>query len=301
MLGMNRSEIDQELFVQFAAERIALFLGIVKELYPKDWQKGNQGYLRTNNGISGLLIVFREILLHFFHQSLSSRKSPVYMKANTSEFRNELSRLLIPAIAFLKANPNRSREFRRRSGQSGQDESAQILLEKIQESDPNFYTPSILVPSIETPEKENVSSETLKELIKTTEILVRNFILTELKELYGAAWYRQGIPGNVKKFISARMEELATDYPWKREEINNDMDSWLQYTNLMHLKDILVYNNQWIHFESFFGKRDNFEKYIKEFSDLRNATQHHRNIDPILRDRGRTAIIWIRRCIERSE
>ena len=96
MLGRGRQGRNQTKYEEFAAERIVAFFGVVESLYPEDWKKGDDGYLRTNNGISAFLIIFRRILRH-----LNSHEKFIYARVNVSEFEEEVFKLLSPAIEYL--------------------------------------------------------------------------------------------------------------------------------------------------------------------------------------------------------
>lgn len=296
MMGRGWEKRTQEQFEKFAADRIAAFFRMVKNLHSENWQNGDEGYLRTNNGISALLIILMRILRH-----LNNHMKYIYIKSNTSEFEEEVFLLLSPAIEYLHSNPKRSEEFRRRSGQGGQQESANELLMQIRNEYSNYFLLPLDFLKKDTPEIEPEEAPNLDEIIKDTELQLRSFVKQHLKELYGDAWYRQGIPGGVKNSIKGLMEFEIKKHPYREAELRTNVENRLEFTSLGHLKDIIISGGNWSHFEPVFKSTSNVEGHFTDYNDLRNAYRGHmRKVDPVLMARGRAAMTWIRKCIENA-
>jgi DGQHR domain-containing protein len=296
MLGRGKQGKEQTKFEEFAAKRIAAFFGVVEKLYPEDWKRGEKGYLRTNNGISAFLIIFRRILRH-----LNSHEKFIYAKVDISEFEDEVYLLLLPAIEYLRLTKDRPVEFRRRSGQSGQQESAEELINQIKKEYPDYF----LVPVIDSgiqgklPTEKIEDTLSLDDIIKDTELRLRGFVLANLRLIHEDAWFRKGIPGGVKKQINSYMEDEIRKHPYRESELRNNLDHRLEFSSLGQLKDIIIYAENWSYFEGIFKAQNNVEIYFTDFKDLRNAYRGHmRHVDPVLMNRGRAAITWIQRCVE---
>jgi len=291
LLGRGREHDD---FARFVAERIAAFLRAVRNLYPEDWQKGDAGYLRSNNGISALFIVLRQVLKYLNVRDDQS----VYTKSDTSEFEELASVLLMSAMEYLKERPERPTEFRKRRGLAGQSESALELCQKIREDVSDFPLPRVKLLYLPK-DAGKATPESVDQLIKDTELALREFISERLKEAYGKAWYRRGVPGGVKNVIKERLEEEYGKRPYRREEIEHSPEQKLEFADIGHLKDTIIYGNNWSLFEEIFGSKENVERHLTDYIDLRNAhLAHPRKVDPVVWDKGRGAIKWIRKCLK---
>jgi len=290
LLGRERERDD---FARFVAERIAAFLRAVQNLYLEDWRKGDSGYLRSNNGISALFIVLRQVLKYLY----VCEQQSIYTKSDTSEFEELATILLMPAMEYLKERPERSSEFRKRRGLAGQSESALELCQKIKEDFSDFPLPRVKLPDLPK-DAGKAPPESVDQLIKDTELALREFILERLREAYGENWYRSGVPGGVKNAIKERLEEEYCKRPYRREEIEHTPEQKLEFADIGHLKDTIIYGNNWSLFENVFGNKKNVERHFADYIDLRNAhLAHPRKVDPVVWDKGRGAIKWIRKCL----
>jgi DNA sulfur modification protein DndB len=287
-------KLEQRDFERFVAERIAAFLCAVQKSYTEDWQKGDSGYLRSNNGIAALFIVLRQLLKYLNVQD----KQSLYTKSSTSDFETEASILLMSAIEYLKERPERSSEFRKRRGSAGQNESAFELCQKVKDEFDDFPLPRIKLLDLPK-DKERAKPEDVDQAIKDTELVLREFIINTLKEAYGDAWYRKGLPGGVKNAIDERLEDEIGKRPYRKDELDQNREKRLEFTDIGHLRDIIVYGENWHRFEAVFRKKTNVETHFADYIDLRNAFRAHpREVDPVVWDKGRGAVRWIRKCLE---
>ena len=293
---LGRQNLSQRRFEQYAADRIAAFFHSVESLFREDWDQGDKGYLRTNNGVAAFIIMMKRTLRFMNNEE----KSSTYTKANTIDFEEDVYCLLSPAIDHLKADPNRPSDFRRRSGQAGQSESANELSRIVKNEYLSFFAPpAVTTQEVPVQGTDQIQNVDLDELIKDTELRLRTFIIQNLKELYGGAWYRKGIPGGVKNHIDGMITREIKNFPYKKTELMANFDSRLEYTSLGHLKDIIVYGENWARFESTFRSQQNLENHFGAYNDLRNAYRGHmREVDPVLMNTGQAAIYWIRRCLK---
>ena len=293
---LGRHKLPQKRFEQYAADRIAAFFRSVEKLFREDWEQGEKGYLRTNNGVAAFLIMMKRTLSFMNNEE----KSSIYTKAKTDDFEEDVYCLLSPAIDHLKADPNRPSDFRRRSGQAGQSESANELSRIVKNEYLSFFAPpAVTTQEVPVQGTDQIQNVDLDELIKDTELRLRTFIIQNLKELYGGAWYRKGIPGGVKNHIDGMITREIKNFPYKKTELMANFDSRLEYTSLGHLKDIIVYGENWARFESTFRSQQNLENHFGAYNDLRNAYRGHmREVDPVLMNTGQAAIYWIRRCLK---
>jgi len=292
MLGPIPVEGRDE-FARFVAERVAAYLRGVEALYEEDWGKGDDGYLRSNNGIAALFIILRQVLGYLNNRG----QERLYTGTDTANFQEEVSVLLSPAMRYLRQQ-QLSDEFRQRRGVAGQTDSAQDLCMEIRTEFTDFPLPKPLEKAPGELEEAPVEHATVERLIVDTELKVREFILQTLKEIHGDKWYVRGVPGGVKADIEDTVEKECRKRPWLRDEIAARPEIRLQYSTLGHLKDIIVYGENWPQFEVVFETKGILQSRFDDYMDLRNCLRGHpREVDDALLHSGHGAILWIRKCL----
>jgi len=137
-----------------------------------------------------------------------------------------------------------------------------------------------------------------EEKLKETEIKLRELIKKELKEQNNENWWHNNIPDGVKSDVEKRIKEEIQKAPYKRESLLGNDEIKLDFSDIGHLKDIIISNKNWSQFQIFFESKQNVEKYFGNFKNYRNAVQHHRtHTDEILEQEGKLSMKWIRKCI----
>lgn len=298
MLGVTR--LGQSEKEEFIAERIGAFFSAISSLYPDDWEKGEKGFTRSNNGIAALLLVFRQIIKYFNDRE----EEQIYHRKNISEFESRLGEILNPIGAYLTADPQRSTELRKNRGSAGQTESAKVLCGEIKN---NGFDDFRLPPTQFQPLPKDVKQATpedVKKQIEDTELFLRKFVYEKLYELHKDNWYDLGVPGDVndqnspKGAIEKRLREELTERRFRKEEYDKQLWMRLEFTDLGHLTQIIVARQNWQVFEDTFGSQKSVNKHFSYLIDLRNVFQHFRTIESTVWDYGRAAIKWIRKSLK---
>jgi len=84
--------------VDFASKIIEAYFEVIAKSFPKDWEKGNKGLLRTNIGIRIFLVILRQFLRYLKYQGLES----VYTKQDLKDFNNKVEEILGRVLVKLK-------------------------------------------------------------------------------------------------------------------------------------------------------------------------------------------------------
>ncbi|HEC92796.1 MAG TPA: DGQHR domain-containing protein, partial [Candidatus Atribacteria bacterium] len=184
----------------FATNRIESFFKVVKSLLPEDWEKGEKGFLCSNNGIAVFLQILKEILRYIHY-----RNPTIIKKSNLDDLEEDIKNLVEPAIDYLREiGENGRNEWRGETSQEGgRKKIADILMEKIKKYHPDF-----------APHLPPTEEEIGKKLVEETELKIRNLIKQKLKEKYGDKWWKQGVPAGAKDYAKRRMEEEINKAPW---------------------------------------------------------------------------------------
>ncbi|MBR9677514.1 DGQHR domain-containing protein [Candidatus Woesearchaeota archaeon] len=284
--------------INFAEKRIKDYFEIISSLLPGDWEKGKNGLLRTNVGLRIFFKILRQYLRFLKYKS----KEDIYLKSDLKDFKKDLNQTLESVQKALRKKTNEEKAQIRKASTKGQVDTNTQKLIWILFKDENFgaelwsnggWTPG-------TPENE--SDEKIKRIIDDTEIKLRSLIIKKLKELYKDKWYRQGIPGDVKKYINDRIQEEINDYPWKKDELENlTTDKKLIYSSTGHLKIIIENSDNWGEFESVFGKdKISMGVLFKFYGRIRNKYKHperEKDLDETEKGLGYYCMGWIRKCL----
>lgn len=226
----------------------------------------------------------------------------MYKKRSLSDFENRLHSLLTPAIEKLKTTPDGPNQFRKRRGLAGQVESAQDLCQAIK--DGGF--PEFPVPKGKQPSREELPPELqdLDESVNDVEKRLRNLVCEKLRALHGDAWYDMGVPGDsrepnsAKAAIEKRYREELAKAPYRRKEFEEDPCLKLEFSDIGHLKDMIVYSKNEPAFQDILELKEakkQLERYFSDFIELRHTLKHIRKMDEVKEYKGRAAIAWIRK------
>jgi DNA sulfur modification protein DndB len=184
--------------VDFSSERFKAYFNVIAESFPEDWNKGDDGVLRTNIGIRILFVILRQLLKYLNLKYKSKEK--IYRKQNLSEFRDEIAKLLKPTLSKLKDMSDEQRsKIRKQTGKGPLVENAKQMVWWIKEEFNGFGLELLRDWAPSLPSEE--SDEIIDQLLEDTEKKLRSFIAKELRKYYGGQWWRPGIPDDVRKYI----------------------------------------------------------------------------------------------------
>jgi hypothetical protein len=114
---------------------------------------------------------------------------------------------------------------------------------------------------------------------------IRNFIEKKLKDAYGDNWWKKGIPGGVDKEVYAVYADDISKIPGKKpDSIETGKHRDLSYCDIRHLKEIIIYGNNWGNiFGNCFGGATKERKIIvseefNRFNKIRQKTAHSKLI-----------------------
>lgn len=287
---------NYERTVSFTSRRLKAYFNVIAEHFPEDWEKGNDGLLRTNIGIRILIILLRQLLRYTKYIG----EERILTKRNLKEFREETEKVLSPAFSKLKGMSDQQRgEIRRASAKALVVENAQKMAWWIREEFDGFgleilrdWAPP--VPTGQTDEK-------IERLLEDTERRLRVFIPRRLKETYGEKWFGR-IDKETRKYIHKRLQEQIAREQWRKAEfLSLPQEKRMRFTTTGQLKDIIDAN--WEAFEEVFIDQPYALAQLKSFVTLRNIYAHHeeQECDVVVKNLGYWATRWIRKCMGLNE
>jgi len=286
---------DESKTPENAARLINSYFGVLKSLWPEDWEKGNKGVLLTNNGFGVFMMVFNDIIHH-----LAYKQESLLQIQRVKEFEEVLSETyLTSVIEFLKTDESLQKDIRSKTGRGPQNENAALLDLKIQEFLSDFSPARVgQIPAIPLP-KEPPALSSIEEKARQVEQILRGFVLEKLKLNYGSdKWWKQGVPTGPKKRADKTWETEIKRKPSLRSEKDQN-ERKFEFFGLGDLIDIVISGHNWEQaFETVFIDKENFKRRIMDIISLRNPTSHARKIDDQDVLDGMGGLLWLSKCID---
>jgi len=284
--------------VDFSSKRFKAYFSVIAESFPEDWNKGDDGVLRTNIGIRILFVILRQLLKYL--NLKYKNKEKIYRKQNLSEFRDEIAELLKPTLSKLKDMSDEQRsKIRKQTGKGPLVENAKQMVWWIKEKFNGFGLELLRDWAPSLPSEEN--DEHIDQHLGDTERKLRSFIAKELRKYYGEQWWRPGIPGDIRKYIKKQIEDQMKKEPWRKNKLlSYSSVKKLDYTTTGHLGEIIKYGSNWKHFEKVFIEDKEYAlAQFKSFKIIRDTYDHHREqeCDEITKKLGYWGMRWIRKCM----
>lgn len=275
---------DWKTTENFATARLESFFNIIRTSLEKDWNKGEKGFICSNNGVAILIRMLPEFL-HY----INFKHPGVIDKSNLSDYEKYLKELVSPFTDQLKKKSEEELNNLRKitSNEGLREKTADDFLNLVKRYYKDF-----------APYLPPTEEELAKELVEETERHIRKLILDKLKGKFGDKWWRQGIPGNVKEYADNQLKKEIQKVPWKKEELEKDIERRLDLLTIGHYPEIFKYGDNWELFEPIFKSKNEIDINFQGFYDYRNGVDHIREFSDEVHERKCFwSMQWIRKCI----
>ena len=228
-----------------------------------DLGAGPGGGLAMNDGVVALVGVLRSVLAHL-RDNKRLRLTDIGNK--------ELTELVLPyaqAVGGYLASlsPEQRRQFRELRGVQGVTTRQRRIQQALRGKTADF-NPAGLEDFLRNEKAE--TNKRAKEFLDKIEILLQTAVISELKQQYGpedSGWWFRGVPAQVRKEVSSRLEEDAG----KRGGKEN-------YFDLIHYRSIITFNWQLFGEQLAYGKKnvgkDKGTDWIQEMNECRKVVAH---------------------------
>jgi DNA sulfur modification protein DndB len=281
--------------VSFASKRLIEYFEIVKSANEDDWNRGEEGFARSNVGINTFLLVFQEILKEF----RTFDKNPV---ESDERFDEELRHLLGPIAKMLKSlDKAEITKYKQNLGEKGFAENAKKVCRVIR-TEISSFSPEILREG-ELAEVENEASiPNPSQMLDQVELKLRELIHSSLLNKFGPSyWDSEGvIPQDVKDGVKEKITDELTKHPYRTWEDYESGEKKIQFCDVMDYTKILISKNNWPVFEHTFRSKETLDEKIKKLNEFRKRDKHSRSdeqIDGIVQREGEAAILWFSRIL----
>jgi len=294
-------EKGYEYTIDFADERVNAYFDVIEKSFPQDWKKGNKGLFRTNIGIRIFFIILRQFLRYLKYKGLEK----IYKKKDLNKFREEIEKVLNPALVKLKKLSDADRDrIRGETGKGRVMNNAQQIAWWIKEEYAEFGLE--ILRNWAPPRPKEASDESIRSLLQNTEPALREFIIKKLEKKYGAGWWRKGIPQGVRDEATKKIEAQIQKEPWRKRELRSlsAERKFRAFIDTPFLREVIKYTLNWERFCDIFVKdREYTLARFKDFELIRHKYQHfvEHELDDISKNLGYWSMKWIRRCIGLNE
>jgi hypothetical protein len=156
------------------------------------------------------------------------------------------------------------------------------------------------IPDSLLPVEERILPGEEQAVVVSVERSIRDVIDTVLRDVYGEHYWRQAIPGDVKKHVEERLAAYLARNPGVEDRAPGTPRAKLDYCDVSDYERIILSKQHWPHFEEVFKKRTALRRHLAAFRQFRNSAMHEREMDEVERLTGEAAVIWLRRALEAS-
>jgi DGQHR domain-containing protein len=231
-----------------------------------DWWEigaGEGGGLSMNDSVVALLGVLRSVLSYLGREH--DLKLVDLDHRELTELLEPYAKTISGYLASLSAADRQT--FRGHRGVQGVTTRQRRMQQAIKSAFPK-YDPQGLEEFLRNEKAE--TNKQARELLDHVELMLQSTIIEELKQQFGkeeAGWWFKGVPSQVRKDVSARLEEDTGTRGGKEH-----------YFNLINYRTIITSN--WDLFGGLLGYgkknvgKDRGTEWIKELNDFRNAVMH---------------------------
>lgn len=145
-------------------------------------------------------------------------------------------------------------------------------------------------------ELENAIDENPNEALNFFERKLRDFIDKALIKKYGANYWKDRIPGDVKATIEKRMNIELKKNPFM--DASPTPRKKMDYIDMSEYFTVIRYN--WDIFEEYFNTRENALMHFNNICDYRNPEKHAREKHNVIRKLGEASLEWVLSIIEKK-
>lgn len=132
-----------------------------------------------------------------------------------------------------------------------------------------------------------------QQAINRFESRIRDCIHWTLEAISGDDYWKQNIPNDILDNAKKRIQSDLKKYPDKKQEDYEAPRVRLDYVNVMDYLTIIVNKKNWSHFEQYFRRKSDIERYLEAFNEYRNVVMHNREMTELIRLGGEMAMIWL--------
>ncbi len=133
--------------------------------------------------------------------------------------------------------------------------------------------------------------------IETIELQLRQLIIDKLG-LQTFDDVKNQLPQHILDQLSQKFDRERKKNPSEMDLKRELAQTWIQFTDLQHLLQIITAKQHWNHFESMFGSKEQLTSFFNDLGAVRNSIRHSREVDEITSLKGQASILWFKKQLK---
>ncbi len=129
------------------------------------------------------------------------------------------------------------------------------------------------------------------------EYKLRTIFVDILVNKTGKENYEDILTGSPKSDIRRRIKQHVDKHPRENIDDYKTLKNAIEFTNIEHLKLVILKETNWQHFEPIFKTKDVTEKYFNQLSQIRHPLKHSRKLTDLVKLEGMASIEWFSQVI----
>ena len=109
--------------------------------------------------------------------------------------------------------------------------------------------------------------------------------------------YEDILTGSPKSDIRRRIKQHVDQHPREKMDDYKLLKNAIEFTDIEHLKLVILKESNWEYFESIFKSKDATEKYFNQLSQIRHTLKHSRKMTELVKLEGMASIEWFSQVI----
>jgi len=143
-------------------------------------------------------------------------------------------------------------------------------------------------------EEKTADIKLLEKEIDEIEKKLRSLFVRILVEKTGKEDYEDILTGKHKSDLKRRIKQHVEKHPKYTDSDFKLFSKSIVFSDINHLKDSILKEDNWSAFEPIFKTKDAADKYFHQLSELRHTVKHSREITKLVKLEGEAAIEWFK-------
>lgn len=262
-----------EQTIRRAHKVINQYFHLVRDANPKRWDQGREGFIATNPGVRGFLMLFAESCTHL---QASGAVDPIALREDT--LVQAVADLVGPALSFIQSDDEAEikARFSRKYGEGGAREYFENLAEIMCSVHQDFGSEDLRKTlALKKDQRRTIADTEIIELSKN----MLDTVVAVLKTAYG-----EGVgPTGEKAFWRLGVDSKKIKAAAYQKQLENKSEQPIEvFLDIVDLKEIIKQKTNWPHFQSIFNIPLSDEKtgkhqyvdWIDKFNELRRIPAH---------------------------
>jgi DNA sulfur modification protein DndB len=266
------SSTTDEQTIRRALKIVIGYFHLIRDSNPGRWEKGREGYIATNPGVRGFLLLLAEC---FSHLKQTTNIDPD--AANEAVLLSEIGKLIKPVLRFVNADDEIEIKtaFSRKFGEGGVRDYFHNLAELISIDNPDFGSEELRTNlSLRKDQRRSATDIDVLKLSKD----MHDTVVTILKRVHGEQRAVSGDPAYWRLGVESVKIRTAA---YQRQQEDKSPQPIEAYLGTIDLKEIVKQKSNWLAFQHIFNIPFPGEKgktyyldWIDKFNELRRIPAH---------------------------